>query len=198
MTKVKITKIIYTLPKSKSPPIGPTMSSIKCPSCRGRFELKIFKNILSGYECQNCQGIYLNLRDVELVSPEHKLVEEGDLEISVAQDNDKALVDPILGSVMRKYRYQNNPDRFVEYSFISSRVWLDKGELESISELIGLSNLPKVFSDKFQKDLRDQKISTIVDDKYKELLGDKFEVVNEPKLNSTKNELQQIMSYLNS
>ena len=173
------------------------MAKIVCPKCSGKFKIRLFEDLVSGYECQNCHGCLINIQDLNILDEEDALnVNVGSVEL-VQEDNVKALICPLSGTIMARFKFSNNSDRYLEYSLLSGYIWFDQGEFNEVLKEVKIKDIPKIFSDAFQAELREKMLHNVVEQRFRDILGNRFEEVKQLKDTiHSREELIDIMNYL--
>ena len=98
---------------------------------------------------------------------------------------------------MIKYRFSANSERYLEYSSIHKIIWLDKGEWQLLKSLGLIPDIPKFFSKSWQKDIVQEGMHKIVEEKYKERFADDYEEILTFKNQFKKHKLfKEIQAYL--
>lgn len=146
---------------------------MKCPNCS---DSELVPNFLEGqfraHTCQRCGGDWLLIEDYvawKERSPEYVFSEDAIFEV---EDTKKALLCPVTGAVMQKYRISHDSQHRLDYSSNVGGVWLDSGEWEYLKEQSLAGSLNKVFTSQWQRTIRDNSAKVTFADIYKEKFGE--------------------------
>ena len=113
--------------------------------------------------------------DVEKV--ESLTVEDEDIG---ADDNNSAQLCPKCGRMMTKFRIGLESNNRIDLCSGCDEAWLDNGEWRLLKQLELHEKLPKIFTDEWQRSIRQQRQQQVVKSKYTELLGEEdFRKVDE-------------------
>ncbi len=146
---------------------------MKCPSCRETNLVPCFlDDLFRAHTCKACGGNWLLIEDYiswKERNPEYRFSQDASFE---AVDTKSALLCPISGAIMQKYRISHDSGHYLDYSGGVGGVWLDRGEWEYLKahELAG--SLNKVFTSQWQKTIRANSAKITFDDLYREKFGE--------------------------
>jgi Zn-finger nucleic acid-binding protein len=120
---------------------------MKCPSCKNDKLIPSFlEGLFRAHTCSDCGGNWLLIEDYvawKERNSEHSFVKEEAFEIDDAKN---ALLCPMTGTIMQKYKVSNSSEHRLDYSPSVGGVWLDKGEWQYLKEHNLAGSLNKVFT----------------------------------------------------
>ncbi len=149
---------------------------MKCPSCKtGTLKQVYLEELFPCHICDNCEGNWIQLEDYfrwkELKTENQNDATEIDVDIVALADTKKALVCPVTGKLMLKYRISKESDHRLDLSPYANAVWLDKGEWLLLKQQ-GLANqINRIFTDPWQKKIREAVSKENLEQLYQEKLG---------------------------
>ena len=129
---------------------------MKCPSCKtDTLQPCFIESSFRAHTCSACQGNWILIEDFVTWSERNNadLANTTDTPYEL-EDSKSALLCPLTGSIMLKYRISADTDHKLDYSPRVGGVWLDKGEWEYLKEQGIASKVNSVFSDHWQKQIR--------------------------------------------
>ena len=131
--------------------------SMVCPSCKqGKLLPGFIDDLFRSHTCSSCSGNWIYLadylhwldRDNSELKSENALVEKDE------HDTKNAMVCPITGNLMLKYRVSNKTPHRLDLSPSLPAIWLDKNEWELL-KAEGLSRqLNRIFTDPWQRKIK--------------------------------------------
>lgn len=154
---------------------------MKCTSCKkGNLVPGYLDNLFPSHNCNNCGGHFILLNDylhwrehvdvnTLVATPEGVSITE--LEEDV-EDTKKAMLCPVSGTIMLKYRISKDSSHRVDLSPSVNGIWLDKGEWDLIKAAGLADSLNKIFTAPFQRDIREQTAAQTLEGKYRDQFGD--------------------------
>lgn len=123
---------------------------MKCPSCGiGKLESSYFDGLFACQWCSKCDGELILLRDLKKWQeqhPESEFTVSAEVEM-ISVDTAKAMVCPLRGGLMTKYRISADTQHRLDLSPTVNAVWLDKGEWNLIKEKGLATKLSDIFTD---------------------------------------------------
>lgn len=145
-----------------------------CPQCKG-YQLQpteIDSGLVAG-ACLKCDGVLITLMNYGywLENFEANKGSEVDGEVIIPEDSEDAKICPKCSRFMMKYRIGLESKNRLDYCASCEEVWLDKGEWRLLRQLGLGSQLPKIFTDAWQKNIRLQRQEELLSERYIELLG---------------------------
>jgi Zn-finger nucleic acid-binding protein len=133
---------------------------MKCPKCKKTdlHPAKIEQG-LSGMGCNECNGIFLSLlyyrdwaeRFFDDASNSNEVVD-----IAEVENTHNAMSCPKCSRIMTKYRVSSAHDNRLDLCANCDEAWLDKGEWALLKSLSLSSNIPLVFTEQWQTQVRKQ------------------------------------------
>ncbi len=146
---------------------------MKCPSCHvGILQNDTIDNLFPCKTCDHCQGHWLLLKDYmywKNHSDKKPIIEDTDIS---AIETKNALICPLSGTLMIKYRISNEVENRIDYSRHCSAIWLDHGEWQLIKKLDLAYQLNDIFTTNWQKKVKDNASSQLSDKCYIERFGE--------------------------
>jgi Zn-finger nucleic acid-binding protein len=172
---------------------------MKCPSCQSDSLTPSFiDGLFRSHHCQQCQGNWLLIEDyVSWVERNKSELKQEDAAYEL-EDSKAALLCPVTGAIMQKYRINNDAEHKLDYSPQVGGVWLDAGEWEYLKAQNIACSLNKIFTRQWQKQLRDNDTKATFAQLYKDKFGEAdYEKVKELRrwLNEHENKAE-LRSYL--
>ncbi|WP_158587032.1 zf-TFIIB domain-containing protein [Motilimonas pumila] len=145
---------------------------MQCTSCeQGQLVGSHLAPLLPTKSCSHCGGHFFYLADYLRWLEQAPKPTAIDSEIE-ANETNKAMLCPVSGRLMRKYRITHTQPHKVDLSTSVNGIWLDKGEWELL-EQEGLSLvLNKIFTDPWQRNIRLGKTSEVLKAQYQAKFGD--------------------------
>jgi len=149
--------------------------SLTCPSCqKGKLKPDFIDNLFRCNTCTQCGGHWFYLPDYLA------WLDKGKSEATISnvlvekdeQDTINAMVCPVTGNLMLKYRISNNTSHRLDLSPTLSAIWLDKNEWELIKEE-GLSRqLNRIFTEPWQRKIKSDQAKETFEAMYQEEFGE--------------------------
>ncbi|WP_241566335.1 zf-TFIIB domain-containing protein [Pseudoalteromonas sp. R3] len=104
---------------------------MKCTSCGvGQLRPGFIEGLFRAHSCDHCQGDWILIEDYvawKERNPDYQFAEHIEFGEDV-QDSKRALLCPVSGTLMRKFRISATSAHRVDYSVATGGLWLDKGE----------------------------------------------------------------------
>jgi Zn-finger nucleic acid-binding protein len=132
---------------------------MKCTSCKeGQLELGAIDGLFKAHICNSCSGYWVLVEDYlewKDKNPTHDfsdsiICEEG------AAESSRALLCPVSGSLMSKFRISSTTNHRIDYSAAVGGIWLDKGEWELLVESGVAGSLSAIVTRSWQHKLRSE------------------------------------------
>ena len=133
---------------------------MKCPRCKTPDLLPtMIEEYLPAMACQQCQGSLVSLLYYRHWAETQKPATETATAASVAQPRDTttAVMCPKCSRVMTKYKLVGDVDNRLDVCATCDEAWLDGGEWELLEQLQLSTTMPAVFTDAWQRRLRNEK-----------------------------------------
>lgn len=155
--------------------------SAACPVCR-KNDLSPVKLSydLPALGCMSCGGVLLSLilysdwRDRHPNERPASSRGEG-AEAAEIDDTKNALLCPKCRGFMTKYRMRADASNVLDLCAHCDEVWFDRGEWSQVEDLALSGQLSRVFSERWQKDLRKAEFAQRAEQRYREQLGEDYE-----------------------
>lgn len=153
---------------------------MKCPSCKG-YELQaneIEVGLLAA-EFVKCEGKLLSIMHYQYWLEKFFIFHHDDIEAASVEvkklapvDSHEAKLCPKCSRLMSKFQIEHDIDNRLDMCAACEEVWLDKGEWQLLKSLDLQSDLPKIFTDAWQRKIRIQKREEYQKERYIGLLGE--------------------------
>lgn len=146
---------------------------MKCTSCKnGQLLPSFIDDAFRAHTCNNCGGNWILVEDYVAWKerhPEHEFSSDSTCE---PEESAKAILCPLTGTIMRKFKLSSNTEHKIDYSAIVGGVWLDKGEWELLKREKLAGSLNAILTSHWQKNVRlestKDNFSAIYQDKFGE------------------------------
>lgn len=149
---------------------------MNCTSCQnGTLVPSFIEGQFRAHTCSNCGGNWILIEDYvswKERNGDYEFSEEINAEESSAEDSKKALLCPVSGTIMRKFRISASNEHRIDYSALVGGVWLDKGEWELLKSegLAGCIN--SVVTQTWQRALKEKNTTQNFSEIYKDKFGE--------------------------
>lgn len=149
---------------------------MKCPKCKS-IDLKPTKleDGLPAMGCSNCEGALLSLlyyRDWAERTPPIEDVNEIKNEVLQDTETTSTISCPKCSKLMTKYLITSEKRNRIDLCGFCDESWLDQSEWQLIKSLELAHKLPKVFTDQWQKNVRDKKMTAMKIERLKNFIGE--------------------------
>lgn len=153
---------------------------MNCSSCKiGTLEPSQLEGLFASHSCNHCGGDLILLGDFmqwQKLNSTMDLSVDANIE-TVTQETSKAMICPMSGTLMTKYKIAADTDHRLDLSPSINAVWLDKGEWELLKKK-GLANkLNNIFTDHWQRNIIDNETSELLDDLYAKKFGTHYQEI---------------------
>ncbi|MFK8018450.1 MAG: hypothetical protein AB8B86_01660 [Pseudomonadales bacterium] len=159
---------------------------MKCTSCKqGELAPAHIDNMLPSNTCTQCGGSLIFLKDYLRWRDLHGDVEgsvaakQGNTETDEADESRRALICPVSGKLMLKFRISKETDRKIDLSPSINAIWLDKGEWALLKTNGVANHLNEVFTHTWQRKVREANSRDTLDAMYAEDFGEHYGAVKE-------------------
>ncbi len=177
--------------------------SAACPVCK-KPELTParLQSDLPALGCTGCGGILLSLVsyiDWRERHPDVELATGKAIEVPAAEvvDSKHALLCPKCRRLMTKYRLSADARNVLDLCAHCDEVWFDRGEWTQVEHLARSGQLSRVFSDRWQQQIRKGEAAQRAEDRYREQLGEDYEAMQELRNRLRKHpRAREILAYL--
>jgi Zn-finger nucleic acid-binding protein len=95
----------------------------------------------------------------------------------VAEETTRAMICPLSGTIMTKYRISADTEHRLDLSPTINAVWLDKGEWSLLKEKGLAKKLNQIFTNHWQRGVRDTETSEMLDELYARRFGGQYEQI---------------------
>lgn len=148
-----------------------------CPQCKGyHLEPKQLENGLIAAGCIKCGGALLSLNNYRFWSDNQ--AKEAVDKVSVdpitdlAEGDEKAKSCPKCSRIMSKFKIGLKTANKLDLCTHCDEAWLDKGEWRLLKQLELHGQLPKIFTDSWQRELRKESMQNLVKKRYVDMMGE--------------------------
>ncbi len=149
---------------------------MKCPSCKTEtLKSAYLEELFPCHTCDSCKGNWIQLEDYfrwKELKFEKQSDSSVDVEMVELTDTKKALVCPITGKLMLKYRISKESDHRLDLSPYANAVWLDQGEWALLKQQGLAGQINRIFTDPWQKKIRQAVSCENLEALYQEKLGE--------------------------
>lgn len=154
---------------------------MKCTSCNnGNLIPGYLEEMFPCHTCSHCGGNWVMLGDYLRWKEKHGEGVGGYVEISgEASDSKTALLCPVTGRLMLKYRISKDHEHRLDLSPSIGGVWLDKGEWALLKKEGLAGSLNAVFTDNWQRQLRESSAKSTFEALYGEQFGEDYTRIKE-------------------
>lgn len=148
---------------------------MKCPACHGSdLEPKQLEDGLIAASCSKCDGALLSLINYRYWAQHAELAKEaGELESLEASGDteEKAQVCPKCARLMTKFKIGLMTANQLDLCSHCDEAWLDKGEWRLLKQLELHGQLPKIFTEAWQRGIRKERMYNLVKQRYIDMIG---------------------------
>ncbi|CAK7060764.1 zf-TFIIB domain-containing protein [Saezia sanguinis] len=148
---------------------------MKCPSCtNGELNRAYLDNLFACQTCDHCGGNwillehYLRWKDTSPEPLDAASAEDLDIE---PMDSKQALVCPVSGALMLKYRISKDSSHRLDLSPDVGGIWLDKGEWEYLKKAGLAHQLNSIFTTPWQRKVRSESAKDTFEQMYRKKFG---------------------------
>jgi len=147
---------------------------MKCTSCNeGELTPGFIDNLFRAHVCNNCGGNWVLIEDFlswKEKNPEYQFADNVKYGEELGEST-KALLCPVTGALMSKFRMSSKTNHRVDYSFSVGGIWLDKGEWELLKGEGIAGSLNTLVTQSWQKNVRAETAKDNFADIYAEKFG---------------------------
>lgn len=145
---------------------------MNCPQCKGyRLEPKELELGLLGAGCIKCEGVLLPLMNYRYWLDQNPAVDQTVQDI-VVEDSGDIKACPKCSRFMTRFQVGADTANRIDMCTGCDEAWLDKGEWELLKQLDYHGQLPKIFTDAWQRNIRLKKQENTQKERFRELLGE--------------------------
>lgn len=150
---------------------------MKCPACHGSdLEPKQLETGLIAGSCQQCDGALLSLINYRFWAQNSELsneVNEESVSVDVPEaTEEKAMVCPKCARLMTKFKIGLMTANQLDLCSHCDEAWLDQGEWRLLKQLELHGQLPKIFTESWQRNIRKERMYNLVKQRYVDMMGD--------------------------
>ena len=152
---------------------------MKCTSCgEATLNAAYLEPQLPCYSCSSCGGSLLMLSDFLRWKDNNPNVELADCREKIeAEETSKAMICPKTGTIMTKYKIASDTDHRLDLSPGINAVWMDGGEWELLKAKGLAGGLEAIFTDHWQRDVRNDESAEIMTEIYKRKFGARYDEI---------------------
>ncbi|MGL6159285.1 zf-TFIIB domain-containing protein [Microbulbifer sp.] len=148
----------------------------KCTSCNsGVLKPHFLDELFRAHICSACGGNWILIEDYvawKEHNPQHTFPSDLDFAQVDVADSRKALLCPVSGAIMQKFRISSRSDRRVDYSPAVGGLWLDKGEWELLKSEGLAGSLNAVVTHQWQQKVRQESARGTFSEIYRQKFGE--------------------------
>ena len=148
---------------------------MNCTSCNfGVLKPSFIDGLFRAHECSKCGGNWILVEDFvswKEKNPEHQISDDAQWAEDETQDTSKALLCPVSGTIMRKFKVTAKTNHRLDYSNAVGGIWLDKGEWELLKSEGVAGALNNIVTQQWQNQIRKQDASNSFADIYESKFG---------------------------
>lgn len=149
---------------------------MKCPVCNST-ELRptMIEDLLPSMGCERCKGSLVGLLYYRHWAENHKPEQAAGAPASLSEvppDTTSALRCPKCERIMTKYRLSGTVANRLDVCHLCDEAWLDGGEWQLLEQLQLSDKLPAVFTDTWQRKLRQEISERTRQDVLRRTIGD--------------------------
>ncbi|WP_434778055.1 hypothetical protein [Neisseria sp. Ec49-e6-T10] len=156
---------------------------IKCLGCEEDILQPAFLEVnLPCQTCESCGGNWILLKDYLQWknSIQEKQTELTNFNITEITDTKKTLICPVTGKLMSKYRISAKTDHRLDFSVYANAIWLDNGEWLLLKQQGLATELNRIVTDAWQKQIRTINSKEVLEQEYRKKIGDEdYEKIKE-------------------
>lgn len=157
---------------------------MNCTSCNeGRLLPSFIDGQFRAHTCNSCGGNWVLIEDYvawKERNQDYQFFEDISFSEDEVEDSKRALLCPVSGTIMRKFRISAHNEHKLDYSSVVGGLWLDKGEWELLKNEGLAGSLNAVVTQNWQKDIREQNTKQTLTDVYKAKFGEEtYEKIKE-------------------
>lgn len=131
---------------------------MKCTSCKnGTLIPSFIDGQFRAHTCSNCGGNWILIEDYvawKERNSDYEFSNDIHFEETEVTDSKQALLCPVSGTIMRKFRISAENEHKLDYSAVVGGLWLDKGEWELLKNEGLAASLNAVVTQNWQRNIR--------------------------------------------
>ncbi|WP_444920640.1 zf-TFIIB domain-containing protein [Microbulbifer sp. CnH-101-G] len=149
----------------------------RCTSCKnGVLKAGFLEELFRAHTCSNCGGNWILVEDYltwKRKNADYQFSDNLDvLNEEVAGDTKKAILCPVSGVIMQKFKITAGNEHRLDYSPAVGGIWLDKGEWELLKAEGLADSLNFLVTNEWQKKLRDSNARETFSEVYRKRFGE--------------------------
>lgn len=149
---------------------------MNCTNCKeGTLKPSFLDGLFRAQTCNNCGGNWILIEDFvswKERNAEFQFSSDFNLEEDAKEDTKKALLCPVTGIIMRKFRVSAATAHRIDYSASVGGLWLDKGEWELLKSEGVAGALNNIVTQQWQKKIRTDNAADNFSAIYRSKFGD--------------------------
>ncbi|MFN3580737.1 MAG: zf-TFIIB domain-containing protein [Pseudomonas sp.] len=148
---------------------------LKCTSCKaGTLIPSFLESQFRCHTCDNCGGNWILIEDYFAWKERHPEFEfhADSIESIDSEDTSKALLCPVTGGIMSKFRISKDSPHRLDYSSRVGGVWLDKGEWELLVAEGLAGSLNAILTEQWQHKVKLDSARDTMEALYRNRFGD--------------------------
>jgi Zn-finger nucleic acid-binding protein len=146
---------------------------MKCTSCnQGELSPCFLEGQFRAHTCDSCGGNWILIEDYvtwKEHNPEFELSDKANFEVD---DTKNALLCPVTGRIMQKFRIAHDCDHRLDYSASVGGVWLDNGEWDYLKQQNLAGSLNAILTAHWQKSIREDNAKATFSELYQSKFGE--------------------------
>lgn len=128
---------------------------MKCTACnKGILSPSFIDGLFRAHTCTECGGDWILIEDYVTWQERNPEFQFSTDVICEVEDSATALLCPVTGTIMRKFRLTAKSSHRIDYSSSVGGVWLDKGEWELLKQEGLAGSLNAVLTAHWQNNIR--------------------------------------------
>lgn len=150
---------------------------MKCSACdSGVLAPAYIDGLFPCHTCDGCGGNLVMMGDYfrwQDQHPEFDVKVDPPLEVA-AEETEKAMICPITGGIMTKYRIAKGTEHRLDLSPTINAIWLDKGEWAILKSNGLAGRLNNIFTNHWQHEIRSQESADILESLNRKKFGERY------------------------
>ncbi|WP_196140285.1 zf-TFIIB domain-containing protein [Aliikangiella sp. G2MR2-5] len=146
---------------------------MNCTKCKqGSLSPSFIEGLFRAHTCTDCGGNWILIEDYvawKERNPDVTFKEDAVFEVD---DTKTALLCPVSGTIMQKFKVSHDSEHKLDYSPQVGGVWLDRGEWEFLKSANLAGSLNRIFTEFWQKTIREASAKETFTEIYKEKFGE--------------------------
>lgn len=130
---------------------------MNCTQClSGVLKPSFIDGLFRTHTCTHCGGNWILIEDFvtwKERNPDHEFTEEPDWQAEASEDTREALLCPVTGGFMTKFKITAQSEHKIDYSASVGGIWLDKGEWDLLKSAGLASTLNRIVTRHWQRNI---------------------------------------------